>query len=95
MKYRAGNIEKTVGQDMKVILDEITKSQCELVRTGKMKQKGKASIEWYTEDTIPMYYCFGYTDSMTDELLSECKRCKKHVDKAQNDLEAYLQKRSK
>lgn len=95
MKYRAGSIEKNTGQDMKVILGEITKSQCELVRTGQIKQKGKASIEWYTEDTKPQYYCLGYTDSMTDELLPECKRCKKYVDKAQSDLEMYLKKNGK
>ena len=68
---------------------------CELVRTGKTKQKGKASIEWYTEDTMPQTYCLGYTDKMTDELLSECKKCKRHVDKAQEDLEMYLKRKQK
>lgn len=67
-------------------------SQCELVRTGQVKQKGKASIEWYMEDTRPQYYCYGYTDYMTDELLPECKRCEKHVDKAYDDLKTYMER---
>ena len=93
MKYRAGGIEKTTIQDMNVIFNEVRTSDCQLVRTGQARCKGKASIEWYTEDSRPMYYCLGYTDKMTDELLPECNRCSKHVYKAQRDLEAYLKGR--
>ena len=32
--------------------------------------------------------CYGYIDPQTNELLPECKECRRHVDRAQNDLEA-------
>ena len=36
-------------------------------------------------------YCYGYIDKMTDELLPECKECRSHTSKAQDDLDAWLQ----
>ena len=54
-----------------------------------VKDIGKSSIEWYN-DGKPQYYCFGYIDRRTDELIDECKRCKRQVYKAQEDLENYL-----
>lgn len=53
-----------------------------------VKDIGKSSIEWY-KDGKPQYYCYGYIDQRTDELIDECKRCKRHVYKAQEDLENY------
>lgn len=54
----------------------------------EIKDKGKPSIEFYI-DGKPQYYCYGYIDSRTDEVLDECKECSKHVYKAQEDLENY------
>lgn len=64
-------------------------SKCPLVRNGTVRRKGKSSIEWW-KDGNPMRYCYGYADCMTDEPLAECTQCKKHVSKAQLDLEAQL-----
>lgn len=63
---------------------------CEAKNTpgNGIKEKGKPSIEFYIEGK-PQYYCYGYVDNMTDEIIDECKRCPKHVDKAQEDLENY------
>ena len=55
---------------------------------NEIKEKGKPSIEFYIEGK-PQYYCYGYIDNMTDEVLKDCKECDKHVDKAQEDLERY------
>ena len=63
-------------------------SKCALVRKGIVRGKGKSSVEWW-KDGNPMRYCFGYTDRMTDELLNECKQCKIHVSKAQEDMERH------
>ena len=57
-----------------------------------VKERGKSSIEFY-KDGKPQYYCYGYVDSMTDELLDECKRCPEHVYKAQEDLEIFNKNR--
>ena len=64
---------------------------CEAKNThgNGIKEKGKPIIEFYKYGK-PQYYCLGYIDNMTDELLDECKRCPKHVDKAQKDLENYI-----
>ena len=55
---------------------------------GKVSRRGQPSIEWY-KDGKPQYYCYGYIDKMTDELLPECKECRSHVSKAQDDLDKY------
>ena len=54
-----------------------------------VKERGRASIEWYDNNKKPQYYCYGYIDNRTDELIDECKRCRKHVCHAQEDLENY------
>ena len=53
-----------------------------------IKDKGKSSIEYY-KNGKPQYYCYGYIDQKTDELIDECKECPKHVYKAQEDLEKW------
>lgn len=53
-----------------------------------VKDRGKPSIEFY-KDGKPQYYCYGYIDQRTDELLKECKECPEHVYKAQEDLEKW------
>ena len=64
-------------------------SMCELVRRGKVKHRGIPSKEWFKHGK-PMFYCFGYKDNMTDELLPECARCRKHVSRADDDQREWL-----
>ena len=59
-----------------------------------VKEKGKSSIEFY-KDGKPQYYCYGYIDQRTDELIEECKQCKRQVGKAQEDLEEYKKNKTK
>jgi len=47
--------------------------------------KGKASVEFY-KNGKPQYYCYGFTDRMTDELINECKECSAQVQKAEYDV---------
>ena len=53
-----------------------------------VKERGKASIEYY-KDGKPQYYCYGYIDKETDELIDECRECPEHVYKAQEDLDRW------
>lgn len=62
--------------------------KCNAVLSGKVNRKGRPSVEWYKGE-IPQYYCYGYIDNMTDELLPECKQCNKHIDQAQEDFESW------
>lgn len=50
------------------------------------------SREW-EKDGKPQYYCHGWIDKMTDELLPECKACNNHVSRAQEDLENWKKER--
>ena len=61
---------------------------CKATESGKVSRRGQPSIEWY-KDGKPQYYCYGYIDKMADELLPECKECRSHVIKAQDDLDKY------
>ena len=61
---------------------------CKAKEHGKVAYRGKPSIEWY-KDGKPQYYCYGYIDKMTDELLPECQECSSHVYKAQDDFDEY------
>ena len=61
---------------------------CKAKERGKVSRRGEPSIEWY-KDGKPQYYCYGYIDKMTDELLVECKECRSHVYKAQDDLDKF------
>lgn len=67
---------------------------CKAKDVGKISRRGESSIEWHKEGK-PQYYCYGYIDKMTDELLSECKECRSHTSKAQDDLDAWLKQSSK
>lgn len=55
-------------------------------KSNGVKKRGKASIEFY-KDGKPQYYCYGYIDKETDELIDECRECPEHVYKAQEDLD--------
>ncbi len=63
---------------------------CKAVATGKVKCKGKASLEFY-KDGKPRYYCYGYIDKMTDDIIPECRECRKHVDHVMEDFERMKQ----
>lgn len=58
-----------------------------------VKDVGRSSIEWY-KNGKPQYYCYGYIDQRTDELIEECKQCSRQVNKAQGDLDAYIKEKS-
>lgn len=62
---------------------------CSAKKKGIVKDVGKSSIEWH-KDGKPQYYCYGYIDNRTDELIEECKECTRHVYKAQEDIDKYL-----
>lgn len=59
---------------------------CKAKENGKVARRGLPSVEWYKNGKA-QYYCRGYIDRRTDELLPECKDCSRHVDKAQDDLD--------
>ena len=60
----------------------------------EIHEKGRASIEWYKEGKA-QYYCYGYKDRRTDELIEECQKCRKNVIYAQEDLEEYINSKKK
>lgn len=62
---------------------------CEAVKHGRVKRRGKPSVEFFYSGR-PFYYCFGYIDPMTDELLDECRDCKSNVIYAQEDYDTLL-----
>jgi len=64
----------------------MAKTICKAKKTGQVKIRGKASIEWHDEDGTPHYYCYGYVDESTEELLPVCKGCRDNVNFAQEDL---------
>lgn len=61
---------------------------CKAKESGKVASRGEPSVEWY-KDGKPQYYCYGYIDARTDDILPECRECRNHVDKAQDDLDAW------
>ena len=69
----------------------MAKTVCEAVKQGIVKRRGHPSIEWY-KGGKPQYYCYGYLDAATDELLEVCQKCIDHADHAQEDLEKWLSK---
>ncbi len=62
---------------------------CKAKKTGEVAERGKASIEWH-KDGKPQYYCYGYKNQRTDELLEVCRNCKDNVIYAQEDLDNYV-----
>lgn len=61
---------------------------CKAKSSGKVAIRGRPSVEWY-KDGKPQYYCYGYIELETDDVLPECKECRSHVDKAQGDLDDW------
>jgi len=69
----------------------MAKTTCRAKKTGQVKLRGKASVEWHDEDGTPHYYCYGYVDESTEELLPICRECRDNVIFAQEDLEKLLE----
>jgi len=69
----------------------MAKTICRAKETRQVKERGKASIEWRDEDGTPHYYCHGYVDNSTEELLPVCKECRDNVIYAQEDLKKLLE----
>lgn len=59
---------------------------CKAKTNGEVSKRGKSSIEGY-KDGIPQYYCYGYNDSSTEELIETCKNCKENVIYAEDDIQ--------
>ena len=51
---------------------------CKAKLRKDIKERGKPSIEFYF-DNKPRYFCYGYIDQRTDELIEECRICPEHV----------------
>ncbi len=66
----------------------MAKTVCQAAKQGIVKQRGRPSIEFH-KDGKPQYYCYGYIDAMTDEMLEVCKNCKDNVIYAQDDLDEW------
>ena len=43
---------------------------CQAVRNGEVKRKGTSSIEYHHDNGKPVYYCYGYIDCGTGDLIS-------------------------
>ena len=54
---------------------------CKAKLRPDIKERGKPSIE-FVLNNIPRYFCYGYVDSRTDELIDECRNCPENVNKA-------------
>lgn len=58
---------------------------CQAKKTGRVKHRGKPTIEWY-KDGKPQYYCYGYMDRMTEEPLEVCQNCADFVNNIEEDF---------
>ena len=65
----------------------MAKTVCKALKTRQVKLRGKASLEWHDGDGTPHYYCYGYTDQRTEELLPVCRECRDNVIYAQEDFD--------
>lgn len=70
----------------------MAKTVCKAKKLGKVKRRGKPSVEFH-KDGIPQYYCYGYINKMTDELIEECANCIDHVSRAQDDLDEWREEK--
>ena len=50
-------------------------SECQLVRDGQTKRKGRASDSFETTSGRKVFLCGGKYNAMTDDALPECRRC--------------------
>lgn len=66
----------------------MVKTVCKAVKNGEVPRRGKSSVEWHKEGR-PQYYCYGWKNSMTDELMEVCANCKDNVIHAQDDMDKW------
>ena len=71
----------------------MAKTVCKAVKTFEVPRRGKPSIEW-TKNGVPQYYCYGWKNKMTDELLDVCQNCKDNVIYAQDDFDKWKAEQS-
>ena len=67
----------------------MAKTICKAVKLGQAKRRGKPSIEWWSKDGTPHYYCLGYMGMATEELLPICKECCDNAEYAQGDMDEH------
>jgi hypothetical protein len=70
----------------------MAKTVCKAVKTYEVPRRGKTSHEW-TKDGKQQYYCYGWKNKMTDELLEVCRNCKDNVIYAQDDMDKWQRNR--
>ena len=68
------------------------KVACKAVKNHEVPRRGKPSIEFH-KDGVPQYYCCGWVNEMTDEVLETCWNCRDYVDRAQDDLDEWNQRK--
>ena len=66
---------------------------CPAKQKGEVRERGQASIEYYDDNHKPVYYCHGWIDKKTDELIETCTVCRQNVRYAQEDLDRLLETR--
>ena len=59
---------------------------CKAKSRPDIKERGKTSIE-FVFNSIPRYFCYGYIDTKTDELIDECRECPENVKRADEVLQ--------
>lgn len=59
---------------------------CKAKLRKDIKERGKPSIE-FIFNNIPRYFCYGYIDLKTDDLIEECRECAEHVYKAEEVMQ--------
>ena len=62
---------------------------CKAKLRTDIKERGKPSIE-FVFNNIPRYFCYGYIDSRTDELIDECRECPENVNKADEVMQRLM-----
>ena len=66
----------------------MAKTVCKAGKNREVPRRGKPSIEW-KKGEVPQYYCYGWKNSMSDELLETCENCKDNVIHAQDDMDKW------
>lgn len=67
-------------------------SKCKL--GADMLNKARKSHEW-NDGEKDRIYCYGFIDSMTDELLPECNECRYNVQFAEEDRAEFYKTQQK
>lgn len=63
---------------------------CKAKLRPDINERGKPSVEFVFEGK-PRYFCYGYIDQSTEELIEECRECPENVyraDEVMRDLKA-------